>query len=110
MAFLDNTGVQRLWEHILAKLDGYAIKPVVTELTLSVPTTGWTEDATYGAYTQTFTATGATTDSDIYIDCPVGSSFPLVGARCTTDGSVILYMSDVPTLSQSISIKFKKEG
>lgn len=85
-------------------------KPVVTALSLSVPTTGWTEDTTYGAYTQTFTATGATTDSDIYIDCPVGSNFQLIGARCLAANKITLYMSSVPTLAQNISIKLKKVG
>lgn len=76
--------------------------------TLSVPTTGWTENTTYSSYTQVFTVNGATTSSDIYIDCPVGANFPLIGARCLAANKITLYMSSIPTLAQNISIKLKK--
>ena len=83
-------------------------KVSTTTVTLSVPTTGWTENTTYSSYTQVFTVNGATTDSDIYIDCPVGANFPLIGARCLAANKITLYMSSIPTLTQNISIKLKK--
>lgn len=87
----------------------YAKKPTITTQSLSVPITGWTLDSTYQSYSQSFTVNGATTTADIFIDCITGLNFPLIGARCTTTGSLILYMSEVPTTAQTIKVKFREE-
>lgn len=86
---------------------GSALEDIL-ETTLTVPTTGWMTNETYGTvYFQDFTVPGVSCFMDIYINCYVGPKFPLIGAKSIANNQVILYMSEVPTVAQTISIKFK---
>lgn len=73
-------------------------------ITLNAGTTGWVSDSANDRYYQDFTANGVTEAMLPYATSQkVGGAFPLCGVE-TRAGAIRLYMSDVPTVSDTVTV------
>lgn len=78
----------------------WALGPV----SVSVGTSGWTQDTTNDRYYQDFAVSGMTAAMLPFAMCTaVGGNFPLCGCESRA-GAVRLYMTDAPTVSATVTV------
>lgn len=75
---------------------------------ISVPTTGWTYQASTDRYAREITVSGVEDGMDAHIlSANLGGKFPLLGLYPGA-GKVTIYMADMPTLASTIYVDFFK--